>query len=177
MLLVTVLDCILSSVTTICVSGLLVYQLPLWPSCVWKIHRWGMTIYPELLLVGVARWNKLLVCYQFKNKKNSPLTINNYLLKHNGVTIYIYIYLYGKCVAFCFIWETDKRGIWQVQSFYVTQMFGEWDLAGEALVLGEISFLILLPSVWTFDIISHIIIKTSTFIVGSSGNKHPRLAN
>ena len=60
------------------------------------------TIYPELLLtVGVDRWNKLPVCWELKDKKNSPLTIDNYLLKHNGVTIlytiYIYIYIYGNC--------------------------------------------------------------------------------
>ena len=46
------------------------------------------TIYPELpLSVAVICWNKLPACWQLKDKKNSPLTINNYLLKHNGVTI------------------------------------------------------------------------------------------
>ena len=44
-----------------------------------------MKIYPELLLtVGVVCWNKLSGCWQLKDKKNSPLTINN-LLKPNVV--------------------------------------------------------------------------------------------
>ena len=54
------------------------------------------TIYPELLTVGVSRWNKIR--RQLKDKKNSLLTIINYLMKHNDVTIiytiYIYIYIY-----------------------------------------------------------------------------------
>ena len=43
-------------------------------------------------MIGVAHCNKLAVCWQLKDKKNFLLTINNYLLKHNGVTIYIYIW-------------------------------------------------------------------------------------
>ena len=42
-MLVMVLNYGLSSVTTTCVSGLLVYWLSLCPCCVWKIHRWWMT--------------------------------------------------------------------------------------------------------------------------------------
>ena len=113
------------------------------------------TIYPKLLLVvRVVCWNKLLGCWQLKDKKNSPLSINNYLLKHNVVTmihtIYIYIYIYierererekererkrkkgrererqREIAAFCCIWETDKWGTWLVKSFYFTQLFREW---------------------------------------------------
>ena len=44
------------------------------------------TIHLELLLtVGVVRWSKLPWCRQLKDKKNSLLTINNYLLKRIGV--------------------------------------------------------------------------------------------
>ena len=47
------------------------------------------TIYPELLLtVRVVYCNKISGCWQLKDKKNSLLKINNYLLKHNGVTMY-----------------------------------------------------------------------------------------
>ena len=52
------------------------------------------TIHPELLTVRVVRWSKLPGSQQLKNKKNRLLTINNYLLKHNGVTIIYTIYIY-----------------------------------------------------------------------------------
>ena len=52
------------------------------------------TISLELLVVGVVCWNKLPMCWQLKDKKNSQLTIDNYLLKHNGVTIISTIYIY-----------------------------------------------------------------------------------
>ena len=42
---------------------------------------------------GVVCWNKLHVCWRFKDWKNSQLTINNYLLKHNGVTMIYTIYI------------------------------------------------------------------------------------
>ena len=42
-ILVTVLDCVLSSVTITCIFSKLVYQLPLCSCCIWKIHVWGMT--------------------------------------------------------------------------------------------------------------------------------------
>ena len=76
-------------------------------------------------------WNKLPMCWRLKDKKNSLVIINNYLLKHNGVKtiayIYIYIYIYMKiALLFCCIWEVDKWGIWRVQSFYVTRFFEEW---------------------------------------------------
>ena len=46
------------------------------------------TIYPELLLtVEVFRWSKLPGCRELKDKKTSPLTIDNHLLKHISVTI------------------------------------------------------------------------------------------
>ena len=52
------------------------------------------TIHSELLTVGVVRWSKLPGC-----KKNSPLTISNYLLKHIGVTIIHRIYSLREIVA------------------------------------------------------------------------------
>ena len=40
-------------------------------------------IYPKLLMVGMVVWTMLPGCWQLKDKKNSLLTIKNYLLKHN----------------------------------------------------------------------------------------------
>ena len=47
----------------------------------------------------------------------------------------------------------------------------------ERLVLGEISFLVLLSLIWTLDFFSHITLKTSIFIEDSPRNKHSQLAN
>ena len=38
----------------------------------------NQTMYPELLTVVGIRWNKLPGCWLVKDKKNSPLIINNY---------------------------------------------------------------------------------------------------
>ena len=38
-------------------------------------------------MTAVVRWNKLPGTWQLKDLKNSPLTINNYLLKLYGVKI------------------------------------------------------------------------------------------
>ena len=81
--------------------------------------------------VGVIRWNRLPGCWQLKGKKNSPLTINDYLLKHSSeiisssssyragrcVCMCVCVCVCGNCVTFCCIWETDNWGIWLVQSF------------------------------------------------------------
>ena len=40
------------------------------------------TIYPELQTTGGIRLNKLPECWQLKDRKNTPLTVKNYLLKH-----------------------------------------------------------------------------------------------
>ena len=50
-------------------------------------------------------------------------------------------------------------------------------MESEAFVFGEISFLILLSLVWTSDIISLIILKTSIFIEDFPRNKHSWLDN
>ena len=115
---VTLLDYDLSFVTITCVSGSLVYQLPLCPRCLKDPQMGYNTIYQVLLLtLGVVRWNKLPGRWKFKNKKNTPLTINNYLLKHDGVTtIYIYIYIYMYYLFLLYL---------RVQLFYVTQFSGE----------------------------------------------------
>ena len=49
--------------------------------------------------------------------------------------------------------------------------------ASEALILGEISFLILLPLVRISDLFSQLIVKTIIFIKDSLGTKHSRLTN
>ena len=107
-------------------------------------------IYPELLLaVEVVRWNKLLVCWQIKDKKNFLLTINNYLLK----TQFPYIYIWKLCHFYCFR-ETDN---WSIRwcCLFTLLNFSESEIfAWEALVLEVISFHIRLSSVWTSDISS-----------------------
>ena len=71
------------------------------------------TNYPQLLTVGVICWSLLATQRQKKKKKNVLLTINNYLLKQNGVTIiYPIIYNISKIFIerncrFCRIWETE----------------------------------------------------------------------
>ena len=58
------------------------------------------TIYLELLTTGVVHLSKLLGCWQIKDKENSPLTINNYSLKHSGIIIIYTIYLKRDIVTF-----------------------------------------------------------------------------
>ena len=75
------------------------------------------TIYPEFLLtVEMIRWNKLPEFWQLKDKKNSPLKINNYLVKHIGVTRIYAIYLYREIVALLSRLRTEReitlKGIW-----------------------------------------------------------------
>ena len=97
-MLVMVLDCSLSSVTTVFPAS-------------WFINSLCVHIVFERSIEGawhnlswtssdrVVCWNKLVGCWQLKGKKNSLLTIINYLLEYNGVTIiYIYIYIvdYGE---------------------------------------------------------------------------------
>ena len=61
------------------------------------------TIHLEFLLtVEVVCWSKLSGVQSLKDKKNSPLTINNYLLKHIGVTILNPIYLWKEIAALLF---------------------------------------------------------------------------
>ena len=114
----------------------------------------------------------------------SPLTINNYLLKHNGVKIMYSIYLYGNWVIFCCIWETENKvsGLYSLSMlliFWLVQSFlGHSFFFGKALVPREIYFLNLLSSVWTSDIFSLLTLKTYLFFFmkDSPGNKHSDLA-
>ena len=64
------------------------------------------TIYLELhLTVGVVRCRKLPGYRQFKDKKKSPSTINNYLLKRIGVTvIFIKTYCYNNNIGVVIIY-------------------------------------------------------------------------
>ena len=60
-------------------------------------------IHPKfLLMVGIVRWSKLPGCQKLKDEKNSPLTINNYLLDRIGVTIISNIFIERNCRLF--IW-------------------------------------------------------------------------
>ena len=117
------------------------------------------TIYPKLLLtIGVVRWNKLSGFWQLKDEKNSPLTINNYLLKYSGVTM-----IFTICMEIVSLFVEFKRQTNEVFgwcSFSMSLIFFESEaFSVEALVLGEISFLILLSSVLISDIFSLLILK------------------
>ena len=130
------------------------------------------TVYLQLLLtVGLVRWSKLHGCWQLKNKKNFPFTINNYLLKHNGVTIIYTIYSLREIVAFV-VFEKQLTEAFGWCSFSI--LFNLWEREAFA---GEISFLILLSLIWTLDLFSHVTLKTFIFIKDSPRNKHSQLAN
>ena len=56
------------------------------------------TINPEFLpMVRMVRWNKLSRCWQLKDEKNPPSTINNHLLERIGVTVIFPIYFIENC--------------------------------------------------------------------------------
>ena len=123
------------------------------------------TIYPELLTVGVVCWNKLSVYWQRNDMKNSPLTISNYLVKHNGVTMIYTIYKYTEIVPLFFVFERQANEVSGWCSLSMLLSFSESEVfAGETLALGEISFLILLSSIWASDIFAFLTLKTSIFI-------------
>ena len=124
--------------------------------CLKDLQMGDNTIYPKrLLTVGVIRWNKLPRCWQLKDKKNSQLTINNCLLKHNSVTIIYTIYIERKIVTFV-VFERQTIEVFVWCSFSILFNFSEKEaFAGETFVLGEITFLIFLFLVWTSDLFSH----------------------
>ena len=62
---------------------------------------------------------------------------------------------------------TDKWGIWLVKSSILLNFSESEVFAGEALVLEEISFFILLSLVWTLDLFSYLTLKIFIFIEGS----------
>ena len=143
---------------------LVVLSTPSMPTLFERCTEGDDTIYLELRVVG---WNKLARYWQLIDKKNSPLAINNYLLKHNGVTIiYIYVYICGNCIAFCCIWEADKWGIRLVRSFYITQFFGEWGFCwrGFSACRDFFSYSPVFVIVFRFFLL---ILKTSIFIENS----------
>ena len=119
-----------------------------------------------------------------QRQEKPPANTYNYFLKHNNVTIYIYmyiyiyiyIYIYENCDALVvFEWQTIEVHGWC--SLFMVLNFSESEaFAGEALVLGDISFLDF-SSVLTSDIYSLLILKTCIFTKNSCGNKYSRLAN
>ena len=122
-MLVTLLDCSLSSVTAICIFAYLVYQLTLYPRCVEKILRMGIKIYTELRTVGVVGWNKMPVGTQRQEKLS--VNDNQLFIDMKWLKIIYTQYICGNCVASC-IWETGKRGILLALSFDDTQFFWKW---------------------------------------------------
>ena len=89
--------------------------------------------------------------------------------------MFVCVCVYWHFRFYCVL-ETDNWDIWLVLSFYVTRRV--MPLLEKALILGEIAFIILLSSVWTSDLFSHLThLKTSILIEDSPGNKHSRLAN
>ena len=85
--------------------------------------------------------------------------------------MYQYIYIYENCIAF-FGFERQTNEVRSGAVFLCYSIFWSEAFAGEALVLGEISFFILLSSVWTLDIVSLLTLKTYIFREDSPGNKH-----
>ena len=93
-------------------------SIPSVPTLCLKDPQMGNDIFhPECLLtVGMVRWSKLSGCWQLKDKKNSLLIINNYLLERTGVAIiypkylqreivtllsrYVGVYYYTDCIQF-----------------------------------------------------------------------------
>ena len=120
----------------------------------------------------MVRWNKLPGCWQLKDKKRSLLTTETQWYNN------IYIYMWGWNCVVCVVFERqtiEVSGWWSLSiqlNFTDSEAF-----AGEAFVLRDIYFLILLSLVWTSDIFSPVTIKTSIFIEDSPGNKHSRLTN
>ena len=134
---------------------LVVYQLLLYPCYVWMIHRKRITqpnrnFWRSVWLVITSRPD----VSGSKNKKNSPLTGNKYLLKHNCVTM-----IYIEIVSLFCIWRRTSWGIWLELSSYVYQSgnFSESTVfVGETLMLKETYFLILLSSVWGSNFLPHL---------------------
>ena len=159
-------------------------------------------------------WNKLRGCWQLKDKKNSLLTIYNYLWKPSGITLLLhhdnfalmqdvawktcrqrwtteinseigsgksvqearhhhdddilYVqYISINCMAFCFIWGTDKWGILLVRSFYVTQVFREWSFCWTGFCTWSDFFRIHLTLIWSSDFLS-LILKTWFLLIQDS---------
>ena len=100
-------------------------------------------VYPELLTVGGGvRWNKLPGCWQLKYKKNSPLTINNYLLKHKWCHNNYIQYMYReRNYRFCCVWEADNWSILTGAFFFfffvLFNFFESETFAEETLVLSR----------------------------------------
>ena len=100
------------------------------------------TIYTELLTVSVVRWNKFPECCQLKDKKNFPLTINNYLLKRNGVAIIYTICIFKEIVSLSVVFERQTNRISGDWSFSILLNFSESEaLTREVLVHEEIFLL------------------------------------
>ena len=84
---------------------------------VWKIYR-GQMIQSIWTFDGQDGWLVRTSCLGVGNRRNSPLTDNKYLLKHNCVTIIYVIYI--KKLLFCIERKTSLE-IWLVMSSYVNQ--------------------------------------------------------
>ena len=82
-------------------------------------------------------------------------------MKQNGVTTIYTIYTVKEKILLFVVFKRQKNAISGWWSLFILLSFSESKaLAEEALVLGEISFLILLSSEWTSDVFSHLIRKT-----------------
>ena len=79
--------------------------------------------------------------------QRKKLYVNNYILKHKGITIIYSKYLSREIVAFV-VFDRETIDVFGWCSFSILFIFSESEsFAGEAIVLGEISFLILLSLV------------------------------
>ena len=129
------------------------------------------TIYLELLLTArVIRWNKLPRCWQLKDKKNFPLTIDDYSLKHNSLIRtyniqYIYIYIYMEretrreksSLLLCM--RGNELRYLAGAVFSILFNFGEWGFCWRGFSSRRDFFSNILSLVWTSDVFSHLTLK------------------
>ena len=145
------------------------------PTSCLKDRQMGLdTKYPELILTTrVVCWNKLSGYWQLKDKKNSRVTINDYLLQHSGVTI-IYIYIYINC---CFLLYLKNRKLRWSGWWNLSQLFGERGFYRRGFSSWRYFFSYSLVLGMDIKSLPSSNPKKSIFIEDSPGNEHSRLAN
>ena len=125
------------------------------PRCLKGPQKWDDIIYSQFLpTVRVVGWNKLLWYW------NSQFINNKYLLKDNWVTITYIKYIRKLCCVFVFRERHIEEFGWYCFPMLISFVIFYCEVfAGEASVTEEISFLILLSSVWSPNFLFFWIIK------------------
>ena len=141
------------------------------------------TVYSELHQnIKVVSWNKLAVFWQLENMKNSPLLIDNNLLKHNGeIVVYIYIYIYVRVYQLYnfLLYLRDRQLKYMARTVFLCDLvFRRVRLLLERLYCLE-RFLFLFSCLLYGHRISSLFptLKPSIFLEDSTGNKLFQLAH